>query len=99
MGLTDIVPSNLISVSYTSSGAALTPVGLTNSAWQVADLAPGAGGVVTMTGVLSGGLDGTVFTNTATITTTTFDSDTANNTAAVSVTVAWYKLYLPLVRR
>ena len=86
--LTDMVPANLIAVSYTSSGAALTPVGLSPYAWQVANLAPGTGGIVTVTGVLSGGLHGTVFTNTATITSAYSDTNPANNTSAVSATVA-----------
>jgi uncharacterized repeat protein (TIGR01451 family) len=86
--LTDIVPANLTAISYTSSGAALTPVGIMQYAWQVANLAPGAGGVVTITGVLSGGLHGTAFTNIATITATTSDSNASNNSSSVSVTVA-----------
>jgi uncharacterized repeat protein (TIGR01451 family) len=86
--LTDILPANLTAVTYTSSGAALTPVGPGHYAWQVANLAPGAGGVVTVTGVLSGGLHGSVFTNTATITTGYSDTNPANNSSAVSFTVA-----------
>jgi uncharacterized repeat protein (TIGR01451 family) len=86
--LTDVVPANLVAVTYTSSGAALTPVGQSPYDWQVADLPPGAGGIVTVTGVLSGGLHGTVFTNTATITSAYSDTHPANNTSATSVTVA-----------
>ena len=86
--LTNIVPSNLTGITYTSSGAALTPFGLNRYAWQVADLAPSAGGVVTITGVLNGGLHGTVFTNTATITTAYTDTNTANNSSTISLTVA-----------
>jgi len=86
--VTDIVPANLFAITYTSSGAALTPVGLSPHVWQVSNLAPGAGGVIIVTGVLSGGLHGTVFTNTATITSPYLDTNPANNTSAVSVTVA-----------
>src|SRR5579859_258867 len=85
--LTDIVPANLTIVTYTSSGPGLTPVGGQTYVWQVADLAPGAGGLITVTGVVSGAR-GAVFTNTATLTTTTTDSNSANNTSTVSVTVA-----------
>jgi uncharacterized repeat protein (TIGR01451 family) len=85
--LTDNVPANLIAVTYTSSGATLTPVQGQTYAWQVANLAPGAGGVVTITGVLAGVPHGTVFTNTATITSDYADPNPANNTSAVSVTV------------
>jgi uncharacterized repeat protein (TIGR01451 family) len=86
--LTDIVPANLIAITYTSTGAALTQVGPGQYVWQVADLAPGAGGIVTVTGVLSGGLHGTVFTNTALITSAYSDTNLADNASAVSVAVA-----------
>jgi uncharacterized repeat protein (TIGR01451 family) len=86
--LADIVPANLISVTYISSGAVITPTGLNSYTWQVADLAPGAGGLITITGVLNGGARGSVFTNTATITTTTADANLGNNSSAVGVTVA-----------
>jgi uncharacterized repeat protein (TIGR01451 family) len=85
--LTDIVPANLISVSYSSSGAALVPNGGNSYVWQVANLPPGAGGMVTITGVLTGTRGGTIFTNTATIATTTAEVNPANNSSAVDVTV------------
>ena len=86
--LTDIVPLNLTNLNVTSSGAALTATGGLTYAWQVADLPPGAGGTITLTGVLASHARGTVFTNTAAITTTTVETNTSRNTSAVSVTVA-----------
>ncbi len=86
--LTDVVPTNLVNVGYTNSGASLTPVGVNPYAWLVGNLAPGAGGMVIVTGVLTGGPAGTVFTNAATIATASFDGNLANNTSAVSVTIA-----------
>jgi uncharacterized repeat protein (TIGR01451 family) len=85
--ITDLVPFTVTNVAYANSGAIITPmVGLTYS-WRVSDLAPGTGGVITITGVLSPGLGAGVFTNTATITSTTAETSTANNTGAVGVKI------------
>jgi uncharacterized repeat protein (TIGR01451 family) len=88
VSLTDIEPANLVALTYTSSGAALTPFGPSPYTWQVADLAPGAGGVVTVTGMLSSGPHGSVFTNTAAIGMVYSDTNPLNNTSGVSVTMA-----------
>ena len=94
--ITDIVPITvpiiLTNVSYAHSGAELTPTGSLSYAFQVADLAPGTGGIVTVTGVISPDLASeTSFTNTATITAsvsaTTVDTDTTNNSDVVTTTV------------
>ena len=86
--ITDLMPAGQVSdSSYIHSGAVITPTpGITYS-WQVADLAPGVGGVITITGVLSPDLQAGVFTNTATITSTTAEANTTNNTSAVGVTI------------
>jgi uncharacterized repeat protein (TIGR01451 family) len=87
--ITDVVPISVTNVSYTSSGAAITETGSVSYTWQVADLLPGSGGVITITGVLSTGLPTGVFTNTATITTTTVDDEPTNNSTTASTTVCY----------
>ncbi|MBA3534157.1 MAG: VCBS repeat-containing protein, partial [Ardenticatenales bacterium] len=47
--ISDLVPSSLSNVSYTSSGATITATGGTPYTWDVADLAVGAGGVIIIT--------------------------------------------------
>jgi uncharacterized repeat protein (TIGR01451 family) len=86
--LTDIVPGNLSLVSYTSSGASVTVVGSLPYVWAVEDLAPGAGGVITVAGRVIGGPTGSIFTNTASIGTLRHDSNSLDNSSAVSVTLA-----------
>jgi uncharacterized repeat protein (TIGR01451 family) len=85
--ITDIVPSVLVGVGWESAptGPAITrtqavPGQPITYAWQVQDLAPGASGAITLTGVLEPGLPaGYVLTNTAVITTTMAEGVTANN--------------------
>ena len=50
--LTDIVSPVLHGVSYSSSGALITPTGAANYVWEVADLDAGEGGTITLTGVI-----------------------------------------------
>jgi len=97
--LTDVVPSNLTNLGFTSTGAVITPTGGPAYAWQVADLAPGIGGVVTVTGELSSGSPQTVITNTATIMATNADPNFANNISAVAFTIASLRVYLPFILR
>ena len=86
--ITDVVPISVTNLSYTSSGATIVPIGNVSYTWQVADLAQGEGGVITITGVLSTGLaGGLTFTNTATITTTSTESDAEDNLSEAGVTV------------
>jgi uncharacterized repeat protein (TIGR01451 family) len=82
----DPIPAALTGVQVTSSGAALTPVPDTTYTWQVADLMPGEGGRITLTGTLAQGWSPGPFTNTAAITTTTQDVAPDNNTSAATVT-------------
>jgi len=87
--ITDVVPISVTNVSHDSSGATITPTGSVSYTWQVQDLAPAAGGIITITGVLTNGLAaGHTFINTAAITTTTRDSDDSNNGSTAGVTVA-----------
>ncbi len=86
--LNDNVPAQLVSVSFANSGSTITATpGITYS-WHVANLAPGAGGVITLTGQVDPNLVvPTTFTNTATITSTAFEITGTNNTASVPVVV------------
>ena len=45
--ITDIVPSSLTAVSYQSTGAVITTSGNINYVWNVTDLPPEKGGVIT----------------------------------------------------
>ncbi|MCP4538621.1 MAG: tandem-95 repeat protein, partial [Chloroflexi bacterium] len=85
--ITDTIPVSVTGTSVSSVGASITLRGGTRYAWDVDDLAPGAGGVITISGVLSYGLSAGPFTNTATITTTTPDSNANNNSDDASVEV------------
>ncbi len=83
--ITDLVPSEVLTPSATWSGAVVTRTpGITYS-WQVTNLVPGAGGIITITGILTPGLqDGHLITNTAVITTTSLDSNPDNNRSEVT---------------
>jgi len=85
--ITDIVPITLTSLSYTYAGAVISPTSGVSYTWQVADLNPGEGGVITITGVVSPSLEGSgVFglINQATIAAATMDGNPNNNTPVVS---------------
>jgi uncharacterized repeat protein (TIGR01451 family) len=86
--ITDTLPAVLTHPGFVSSGATITRTDGITYAWQVQDLAPGQGGVITITGVLSAGLPAGTFGNTATITTTTMeDSYTIDNSSTAEVTI------------
>jgi uncharacterized repeat protein (TIGR01451 family) len=86
--LTDTLPTALSSLSVSSSGPAITPLPGAPYRWQIADLAPGASGAITITGVIKPGLTADVGdTNTAMLTTTVFDSDASNNSAQTGLNV------------
>jgi uncharacterized repeat protein (TIGR01451 family) len=90
--ITDIVPVTLTNISYTSSGARITPSGSISYTWQVDDLAPGEGGIITVTSIVSPALiTDTSFVNRAVIAsslpTATVDSDPANNADTVTTSV------------
>ena len=90
MLITDLVPISLAEVSYTSSGAALTQikVGELTYVWSVADLWPGQGGVITITGKLRQCLpEGVTISNTATISSEIQVSSRAVLNGSIHVTV------------
>lgn len=82
--ITDTIPLSVVNTSVSSS------VVITQTApgyvWAVQELAPGAGGVITITGTLATPLASGTFTNTAVIAAAN-DSDLSNNTSSASVTV------------
>lgn len=81
--ISDVVPVTLTNVTVDSSGAEVTPVENITYAWEVAPLSPGAGGVITITGIVSPNVGGMfTLTNEAVITTVEAyfrDEDTGNN--------------------
>ena len=86
--LTDTLPAALSSLSVTSSGPAISTLAGAPYRWQIADIAPGASGAITITGVVDPGLTADVSgTNTATPTTSVFDSDPTNNSAQTAFDV------------
>jgi uncharacterized repeat protein (TIGR01451 family) len=96
--ITDHIPMSVTNTTVISHGVPITQQATTRYVWDVADLTPGTSGVITITGVLSDPLPSGVFTNTATIATST-DSLSSNNESSVGVTVTEYRIYLPLVAR
>ena len=88
--ISDVIPADrLTTPSYTSSGALVTPTGDVSFTWQVEDLAPGEGGVITLTGRLTTCLPvGDILTNTATITSPLEEIEPADNHDSAGVTVA-----------
>jgi uncharacterized repeat protein (TIGR01451 family) len=64
--ITDTLPTSLTNVSVSSSGATVTPRGGTRYVWDVADLAAGQSGTITITGNISETVaEGTQIDNTA----------------------------------
>jgi len=64
----DVIAPHLHNPAFVNTGARITPTGGTNYTWQVEDLSPGEGGIITITGVLGTGLlPGMSFANVATL--------------------------------
>ena len=86
--LVDRVSPHVVGLHAWGSGVLITPTASVGTAWQVADLAVGAGGQITITGRLTQGLAaGNVITNRAVITGAGAFAP-ADNTACVTFTVA-----------
>jgi uncharacterized repeat protein (TIGR01451 family) len=97
--ITDAIPLTLTNISYANTGAVITPTGSFSYTWEVEDLAPGQGGVITVTGIVTTSMSG-IFDlyNQAEITTTTDDPAPLNNISTASNTIdAMKRLYLPTV--
>lgn len=99
--ISDTIPAELIGVTDDSSGAGLTEIEGIPYRWQVEDLGIGAGGVITITGFVRPELSpGILFTNTASITSTTAEADSTDNRSSVKTKVIIpNRLYLPVVIR
>ena len=96
--ISDLLPTQLLSPTVASSGAAITLRPESRFIWDVADLDAGAGGTITITAVISPTFRGLI-SNTAVIATSATESDMANNVAGPVVTWVWHELYLPLLFR
>lgn len=88
--ITDVVPAMLTNPTFVgSSGANVTPIAGSTFAWQVEDLDPNEGGVITITGVVSTGLSSIdILTNTAIITSPDEGGNIGNNSSSADVVVA-----------
>ena len=86
--ISDSLPGLVTSPGVISSGAVITQTGSQPFMWQVGSLEPGAGGFITITGLISPdvGTD-VVFTNTAYLTDSAVSSPTANLMAAAPIVV------------
>lgn len=96
--ITDTLPAALENPTVTSSGATITPRPGTRFVWDVADLPPGGGGVITITATIGQNHGGSL-QNTAHISTTGIDSNVANNQSQVATQVFFYRIFMPLIRR
>ncbi|MDM8530892.1 Calx-beta domain-containing protein [Anaerolineales bacterium HSG25] len=87
--ITDLVSSNLFSLSTPdNSGANITASNTVSYAWEVDDLGPGDGGIITITGLITTQLTSPIsLTNSVEITATEVDSDTLNNTSTVTTSI------------
>jgi hypothetical protein len=99
------LPVELEVTGYSSWGATVTPVpGSEGLAWQVEDLRPGEGGVITVTAILSPALTSAlVLTNTAIIT-APLEGWPGDNRSEAAVQVVLptpyhWRIWLPLIMR
>jgi uncharacterized repeat protein (TIGR01451 family) len=83
--ITDALPLGLVGISYASSGAVLTPTAGVTYTWQVADLSPGAGGLITITAQTPS--QSASLTNTASIGGASADPNPLNNSSQVMLNV------------
>jgi uncharacterized repeat protein (TIGR01451 family) len=97
--ITDTLPEVLQDPTVISMGAVITPRVGSRFAWDVADLAAGEGGTITMTAVVSPTAATFSITNTATITATAVETDTVNNSSTSMIVANPYLLYLPVIMR
>jgi uncharacterized repeat protein (TIGR01451 family) len=97
--ITDALSSNFVNAGYSSSGASVNPTGSFSYTWQVANLAYGAGGVITVTAQITGTLPQTdTLSNVAQISASS-EATLGNNQSSANVPLTWLKVYLPLVLR
>jgi uncharacterized repeat protein (TIGR01451 family) len=95
--ITDVVPIQLTNVVSTNSGATITRTPGITFAWQVAPLAVGASGTITLTGVITSSVpNATIFTNTTTIVSTD-GTNTSKDSSTVTIYVGGSINYLPII--
>jgi hypothetical protein len=98
--ISDILSAQVTNPTVVSSGATITPITGSHLTWQIADLAAGQGGVITITGLVA--LDATLpISNTAIITTTARDTNASDNRVGpfYSGVTPLPAIYLPLISR
>ena len=96
--ITDLLQPALTSSTVSASGAEITPRPGSRFVWDVADLAAGDGGTITVTAAISPTVSGFV-TNTATIATSALERTTKNNLSSVKTDIIRYHIYLPVLTR
>jgi uncharacterized repeat protein (TIGR01451 family) len=87
--ITDMMPVSIAVQGIISSGIVITSLSGDGGVyvWSLADLAPGAGGMLTLTGVLTGPAAFGLLTNTAMLAGAESDTDPSNNTSSASFLV------------
>jgi uncharacterized repeat protein (TIGR01451 family) len=86
--ITDTLPTLMTDPVVFSSGALITPTLGYSYSWQVENLSPSEGGVITITGILDPDLNTEfVFTNTASIQGYYTDTNPANNSSSVAIEI------------
>jgi uncharacterized repeat protein (TIGR01451 family) len=93
--ITDTIPISVTNTSVISSGVAINQVEGRRYVWTIQDLAPGQGGVITISGVLSTSVVGR-FGNTAVIASSSAEDNLGNNSSRAWVMVPAAYVYLPL---
>ncbi len=85
--ITDALPIQVVAPITISSTVAISQTSTDPYVWQVHNLAPGASGIITVSGVLADVLPHGLITNTATIGTIANEVDLTNNSAQASIDV------------
>lgn len=85
--ITDPLPVQVVAPILVSSTVAISQTSTDPYVWQVHNLAPGASGIITVTGVLADVLPHGLITNTATISTIASESSLVNNSAQATIDV------------
>lgn len=90
--ITDTIPAELTNLAYTNTGTLFVNQGATPYVWSVGNLTSGAGGIVTVTGIVSPNLRAVAtITNTALIAATESQTTTGYNASSTYIAM-WYTL-------
>jgi len=96
--ISDTLSSTLINTVVSSSGASITQRPGSRYVWDVEDLSPGEGGMITITAQVDSGF-GELIVNTATIAGKEEELQTGNNKDEVNSTVGFTRTFLPIINR